>query len=87
MRELTVREIEIVSGAGKFCDMTTWIGSKAGDFIGGSIGSLVTIPVISTLVSKATAFIGKQIGSFIGNAFGNWVEGWFSSTDGSDAAG
>lgn len=86
MRELSVKEVEFVSGAGAFSDMTTWLGSTAGDFIGGSIGSLVTIPVISTLVSKVTASIGKQIGSFLGSAFGNWVEGLFSSTDSSSVS-
>ena len=85
MRELTTTEIQAVGGAGAFSDATTWLGSQAGDFIGSAIGSLVTIPVLSTVVSKTTGFIGKQIGGWIGGTLGSMFENVFCSNDSAPA--
>ncbi|WP_312044133.1 hypothetical protein [Erwinia sp.] len=48
----------------------------------GAIGILTTIPVMSTLVAKATGYMGKQIGSWVGSSVGNLIEGWFAIHDG-----
>lgn len=90
MRELSIQEVEMVSGSGVIRDTTNWVGGVAGDFIARSIGSLVTVPVISTIVSGIAGPVGKQIGSLIGDAIGALIETIFgitdSSTDSSETA-
>ena len=81
MRELTTQEVEVVSGAGLFRDLTGWAGQQAGGLIGQALGSLVVIPVVTTVVSNITGYIGKQVGGFIGDAFGSFVEGLFGGNN------
>ncbi|MGC6387471.1 hypothetical protein ACMV8I_07340 [Ewingella sp. S1.OA.A_B6] len=81
MRELTIQEVEHVSGAGFFRDTSGWLGSHVGEFIGSALGRLIPVPIISSVVSNITGFIGKQIGSFVGNTFGSIVEGFFSGSE------
>jgi len=86
MRELTYQEVVAVNGAGIIADTITWLGAQAGDFIGNAIGSLTTVPILSTLISKATGFIGKQIGGWIGGSIGNLLEGLLGMGDDSTTA-
>ncbi|MFK8260308.1 hypothetical protein ACFL9S_21290 [Erwinia sp. AnSW2-5] len=81
MRELITQELEVVNGAGIFRDVTGWIGEQSGSFIGRSIGGLLPIPVINTLLSNLTAYMGKKVGGLIGDAFGSMVESIFKPSE------
>ncbi|MCX8957581.1 hypothetical protein [Erwinia psidii] len=83
MRELSLQEVEIVSGSGAIRDTTGQIGSMAGSFIGKSIGSMITIPVLSTLISNITGRVGEQLGQFIGDSLGSLIENLLGITDSS----
>ncbi|EOS94972.1 hypothetical protein LU631_22400 [Erwinia tracheiphila] len=86
MRELTLQEVEMVSGSGVIRDTSGWIGRQAGNYIGKAIGSFVTIPVISTIVAAITGNIGKKVGQYIGDTLGSFIENLFGITDSSKNA-
>ncbi|MBW7984843.1 hypothetical protein [Enterobacillus tribolii] len=75
MRELTVYEVEDISGAGPIQDFLT----KGASDIGGMIGNILGSGILESLGADNVSALGKDIGSVLGHTAGAVIEGGVSA--------